>query len=280
MIVFTLKPIFVILPVLLILGIGLGNYTNLAYAQTNLPTIKITSHISGQEVPIGPLTINGISSDNSANQCYVFVLWNDLKPYHKVNPTGNDVNDYSNWTFTFDSKYHEIVEGENKITSKIECVKPILGTKWYSINVTGIQNDPFMITLPSGSNDSPELGDSFESSYRSESNDSPELGDNPRLFMTVGLDKKEIEQKDKQKIRIQVKDADDKEISEVDINGKITYSSGISETFSGSTKEDGKYQYVWEIPSTDALGDVLLEITASMDGYNSDTDSMTFSIKD
>ncbi|NOJ29242.1 MAG: hypothetical protein DA328_03640 [Nitrososphaeraceae archaeon] len=267
MIVFTLKPIFVILPVLLILGIGLGNYTNLAYAQTNLPTIKITSHISGQEVPIGPLTINGISSDNSANQCYVFVLWNDLKPYHKVNPTGNDVNDYSNWTFTFDSKYHEIVEGENKITSKIECVKPILGTKWYSINVTGIQNDPFMITLPSGSNDSPELGDSFESSYRSESNDSPELGDNPRLFMTVGLDKKEIEQKDKQKIRIQVKDADDKEISEVDINGKITYSSGISETFS-------------EIPSTDALGDVLLEITASMDGYNSDTDSMTFSIKD
>jgi len=102
-------------------------------------SVKITSPPEGKLVSTGELTISGISSDTQAKNCIVFVDWNDLKPFQPVRPAGpGGIEDYSEWIFKYDSSYHEIIEGENPLTSKITCIdgnKPL--TKWNSINVTG-----------------------------------------------------------------------------------------------------------------------------------------------
>ncbi|MDF2737382.1 MAG: hypothetical protein K0S93_1239, partial [Nitrososphaeraceae archaeon] len=112
-------------------------------------SIKITSPSEGKKVPIGDLTISGISSDTQAKKCVVFVDWNDLKPFQPVRAAGpGGIDDFSEWIFTYDSKYHEIIEGENELTSKITCLvdnKPL--TKWNSLNVTGYNPDSRSLSI-------------------------------------------------------------------------------------------------------------------------------------
>ncbi len=123
-------------------------------------SIKIESPLSNQQVPVGELTISGSSSDNSTAQCQVYVDWNNLKPYQLATPTGsNGSADFSNWTFTYSSKYHLIQTGLNDLTSKITCLVPPAGptvTKWYSINVTGTtssnQSSNVQLPLPTANN--------------------------------------------------------------------------------------------------------------------------------
>ncbi|MDQ3868759.1 MAG: hypothetical protein M3250_04275, partial [Thermoproteota archaeon] len=102
--------------------------------------IKITSPTTGQQVPIGQLTISGISTDNPTTDCTVYADWNNLKPFQKAIATGpGGVNDYSTWTFTFTDKYHLITNGTNELTSKLSCISnPTNLTKWYSVNVIGL----------------------------------------------------------------------------------------------------------------------------------------------
>jgi hypothetical protein len=108
--------------------------------------VKITSPARGQQVPVGSLTISGTSKDNTnSNDCTVYAIWDHLKPYQKVEPTGlGGSDDYSNWAFTYTSAYHLITNGTNQLTAKISCLASSSSsasnvTKWYSINVTGVQ---------------------------------------------------------------------------------------------------------------------------------------------
>ena len=114
--------------------------------------VKITSPARGQQVPVGSLTISGISKVTvNSNDCTVYAIWDHLKPYQKVKPTGlGGTDDYSNWAFTYTSAYHLITNGTNQLTAKISCLASpsssttTVGsssnlTKWYSINVTGVQ---------------------------------------------------------------------------------------------------------------------------------------------
>ena len=116
-------------------------YTTIEYDSVYGISIKIDSPVSNQQVPVGELTITGISSDNSSAQCQVYVDWNNLKPYQLATPTGsNGTSDFSTWSYTYSSKYHLIQTGLNDLTSKITCLVPPGGptvTKWYSVNVTG-----------------------------------------------------------------------------------------------------------------------------------------------
>jgi hypothetical protein len=116
-------------------------FTSIEYDSVYGISIKIDSPVSSQQVPVGELTINGTSSDNSSAQCQVYVDWNNLKPYQLATPTGsNGTNDFSTWSYTYSSKYHLIQTGLNDLTSKITCLVPPGGptvTKWYSVNVTG-----------------------------------------------------------------------------------------------------------------------------------------------
>ena len=110
-----------------------------------MPTIKITSHISGQQVKTGPLTISGTSSDTSATNCQVYADWNDNLPFGKAVATGlGGPDDYSKWTFTYGNDYHPIKNGTNNLTSKISCdVGSTPLTKWSSINLVGVNSsDP------------------------------------------------------------------------------------------------------------------------------------------
>jgi hypothetical protein len=121
------------------------------FAQTGMPGpvskvgIKITFPKTNSTVPVGPLVVNGTSTDTSQTDCQVHIDWNDLKPMQNVTAAGiNGTNDYSKWTFTFSQNYHLIVEGTNELTSKIVCLDDSLEnitTKFYSINVTGINTN-------------------------------------------------------------------------------------------------------------------------------------------
>ncbi|MDF2769916.1 MAG: hypothetical protein K0S91_2751, partial [Nitrososphaeraceae archaeon] len=49
------------------------------YAQTpNLLGLRISSHTTGQQVPVGQLTISGTSTDNPTTDCQVSVDVNDI----------------------------------------------------------------------------------------------------------------------------------------------------------------------------------------------------------
>jgi len=116
--------------------------------QQRLPpviSIKITSPVANQ-VPVGELTISGISTDNATSDCTVYTDWNNTKPFQKAVATGpGGADDYSTWTFTYTDKYHLITNGTNNLTSKLSCVNDGNSgiaaaniTKSYSINVIGV----------------------------------------------------------------------------------------------------------------------------------------------
>ena len=123
------------------------------------PGIKITSHTTGQQVPVGKLTISGISTDNATTNCQVYVDWNDLKPFQNASANGSSgMDDYSNWIFTYTDDYHLITKGINELTSKISCfdipgdATTANATKYYTVNVTGISTEDNIITPSSESN--------------------------------------------------------------------------------------------------------------------------------
>ena len=102
--------------------------------------IKINTPADSANIPTGDLTIYGTSSDNDMTDCQVFADWNDLKPMQNVTANGPKGNsDYSKWSFTYTSSYHDIVEGPNELTSKIICYDQDQNatSKFYSINITG-----------------------------------------------------------------------------------------------------------------------------------------------
>src|SRR5215216_6982791 len=109
-------------------------------------SIKITSPTTGQQVPVGELTISGTSTDNATSDCTVYADWNNTKPFQTATATGpGRVNGYSRWTFTYTDDYHLITNGTNDLTSKLSCVgdESNVGTtanltKFYSVNVIGV----------------------------------------------------------------------------------------------------------------------------------------------
>ncbi|HKG30422.1 MAG TPA: hypothetical protein VKA91_04065 [Nitrososphaeraceae archaeon] len=103
-------------------------------------SVKITSPITGQQVPAGELTISGRSTDNPTTDCTVYADWNNTKPFQKAIATGpGGVNDYSSWNYTYTNNYHLITNGTNNLTSKLTCITdPINLTKWNSVNAIGI----------------------------------------------------------------------------------------------------------------------------------------------
>jgi hypothetical protein len=106
--------------------------------------IKITSPNTGQQVPVGELTISGISTYNATTDCTVHADWNNTKPLQIAVATGaGGVNDYSTWNFTYSDDYHLITNGTNNLTSKLSCVDDSTGgttnlTQFYSVNVIGV----------------------------------------------------------------------------------------------------------------------------------------------
>jgi hypothetical protein len=168
-----------------------GNYTSYAQgqslqyrdnqAQQTSPSIepalsvKITSPSNGQNVSTGQLTISGTSSDTNMRECEVYADWNDRKPFQRVVAAGSEGNgDYSRWNYTYATDYHEIVNGTNELTSKISCLaSPTNLTKWYSVNVTGVEG-----LISSGN-------DSSKSSNQDQANNIPNLNNDSSPISTI-----------------------------------------------------------------------------------------------
>src|SRR5919106_4590100 len=122
---------------------------NFAFDRVN---VNITSPKSGQQVPVGNLTIAGHSSDNPANDCIVYTNWNGQNPLQIAKALGpGGVNDYSTWSFTYTPAYHAIINGTNELTAQISCLDDDTNnnnnktnntatylTNYYRVNVTGI----------------------------------------------------------------------------------------------------------------------------------------------
>ena len=131
------------------------------YAQTpNLVGIRITSHTTGQQVPVGQLTISGTSTDNPTTDCQVSVDVNDVKPLQNATATGpGGVNDYSTWQFTYTEDYQLIQEGVNELTSKLSCLSnPTNIARYYSVNVIGVvANNQTLQPIQTANNTAPLL---------------------------------------------------------------------------------------------------------------------------
>jgi len=133
--------------VILLLDYAFQAYYSILHVQAQLQQqqsspiigIKITSPVADQQLPVGELTISGISTDNSTADCTVYADWNNLKPFQTAVATGpGGVNDYSTWNFTYTPQYHIITNGTNELTAKLSCISnPTNLTKWNSVNVTG-----------------------------------------------------------------------------------------------------------------------------------------------
>ncbi len=121
--------------------IWISSVSALPQQQTSLG-VKITDPAKGQQVVIGKnLTLSGTSSYNATSNCRVFVIVDGVRPYQKTIPTGQaGGNDYSKWKYTFTPAYAGTIrEGINRITAKLFCqVNPVSLTKFYSVNVTGM----------------------------------------------------------------------------------------------------------------------------------------------
>jgi len=121
--------------------IWISSISALPQQQTSLG-VKITNPARGQQVVIGRnLTLSGTASYNATSSCGVFVIVDGIRPYQKTTPVGQTGgNDYSKWKYTFTPAYAGIIrEGINRITAKLLCqANPVNLTKFYSINVTGM----------------------------------------------------------------------------------------------------------------------------------------------
>ena len=124
----------------LVVSVAAGINSVFAQQTTDEAGVTITSPKQGQEVPVGQLTVSGISTDNPTTDCQISVDVNDIKPLQNATATGpGGVNDYSTWSFTYTDAYQLIKEGVNELTSKLTCISnPPNMTKYYSVNVTGI----------------------------------------------------------------------------------------------------------------------------------------------
>lgn len=121
-----------------------SNITTTSQGNTTAPApfvahgVRITSPAKGQQVPIGTLTVTGISKDNPAINCHVFVIVNSVKPYQNAAAAGpGGASDYSKWNFMVTSKYTPIKEGVNRITAKFSCSSNPDVASFYSVNATG-----------------------------------------------------------------------------------------------------------------------------------------------
>ena len=117
--------------------------SNTIYAESQDIGVKITSPTTGQEIPVGELTIFGISTDNSTTDCQGHVDVDDTKPFQKATATGPMIkDDYSTWIFTYTQDYRLIEEGENELTAKISCLYgPVNLSKYHTVNIIGVNKE-------------------------------------------------------------------------------------------------------------------------------------------
>jgi hypothetical protein len=206
-------------------------------------SIKIDSPISSQNASIGKeLIVSGHSSDNSARNCSVSLIINDIRPYQNAIARGTGgINNFSQWEFSLRNDYTQIIEGENKITAKLLCTSA--PTRWNSVFINGI---------PGYSNE--EILSPVQSGERSEiptTNLSDVKGidtNNKTLHVSITPQKNPVARGDAQNATIAVTDSASRAVSNAEIGGKLIYpGNNYEKRFKGKTDLQGKFVYSWTI---------------------------------
>jgi hypothetical protein len=272
--------------------------------QTQIESINIDNPISSQNASMGKeLIISGHSSDNSAKNCSVSLIVNDVRPYQNAVAKGTGgINDFSRWEFSLRDDYTQIMEGKNKITAKLLCVSA--PTRWYSVVVNGVPNNNVSETLPpvessqqsnvsetlppvesSQQSNVSETLPPVESSQQSNvsepsSSDIKKVDTNDsQLVVTILPQKDPVARGDTQNTTITVTDSNNRAIANAQIDGKLIYpGDNFEKEFKGITDYQGKFVYSWTVGKKGDVGPLVIDVEVSSEGYPSTSANNSFEI--
>jgi hypothetical protein len=290
--------------VLVIIFVYPGNHLSFSQNSTvpssPIPTetIKIVKPITTQNVSSrDELTISGQSSDNNLKNCSVSVIVNNVKPYQNAVAKGaSGPTDFSEWEFVLHNNYTQIIEGENKITSKLLCASAF--PRWYSVFVNGVPNssneDVFSPVQSEEQQNIPTTNlsetneiDGMQSEEQqnipttnlSETNEID--GNNNELLVSIFPLKNPVERGDTQNATITVTDSGSRAVANAEIDGKLIYpGDNYEKDFSGITDSQGKFVYSWIIGEKGDVGALSIEVEVSSQGYPPSSGTGSFDIVD
>ena len=252
------------------------NSTELSLSPIPSETIKIVKPITTQNVSTGEeLIISGLSSDNTLKNCSVSVIVNDVRPYQIAVAKGTGgINDFSRWEFVWRTNYTQIIEGENKITSKLLCTSA--PPRWYSVFVNGVPNySNEEMSSPVQS----EEQQNIPTANLSVTNDTG--GNNNELLVSIFPLKDPVARGDSQNTTITVTDSASRAVANAEIDGKLIYpGDNFEKQFSGITDSQGKFVYSWTIGENGDVGPLSIEVEVSSQGYPPSSATGSFDIVD
>jgi hypothetical protein len=296
------------------------NSTQLPTSAIPTETINIVKPIATQNVSIGnELKISGQSSDNNLKNCSVSVIVNNLKPYQNAVAKGpGGSNDFSQWEFVLSNNYTHVINGENKITSKLLC--PTEPTRWFSVVVNGVSGDSIQqefspvqenvqqntpVTNSSASNDlSPAQEnvqqntpvtnssntDYIDTTKSTGTNDIDTTkstvtnnidSNNNGMLVSISVEKNIVGRGDRQNSIITVTDSGSLGIANAKIDGKLIYpGNNYEKQFNGITDSQGKFVYSWIIGKKGDVGPLSMEVEVSSQGYPPSSATSSFEIVD
>lgn len=274
-------------------------------------TIKIVDPITTQNVSTGQeLTISGTSSDTNLKNCSVSVIVNNLRPYQPAIAKGSDdINDYSQWEFVLEANYAQIVEGENKITAKLDCSSA--SPRWYSVFVNGVpnvSNDEVLTTvspqaeqdtLPSNLSTTDDIEENNEaltttvpseeeqttnvpSSDLSITDDSTSDNNNDgALLVSIVPQNDPVSRGDSQTVTITVTDSASAAVANAEIDGNLIYpGDNFEKEFSGTTDSQGEFVYSWTIGENGDAGPLTVQVEVSSQEHPPTSATISFDVED
>jgi hypothetical protein len=263
-------------------------------------TIKIVKPVTTQNVSSqDELTISGQSSDNNLKNCSVSVIVNDVKPYQNAIAKGSGgPTDFSEWEFVLHNNYTQIIDGENKITSKLLCTSA--SPRWYSVFVNGVPNssnenvfspvqseEQQQQNIPTTNLSETNEIDGIQSEEQqniptTNLSDTNEIdGNNNELLVSIFPLKNPVERGDTQNATITVTDSGSRAVANAEIDGKLIYpGDNYEKDFSGITDSQGKFVYSWIIGEKGDVGALSIEVEVSSQGYPPSSATGSFDIVD
>ncbi|HEX7818466.1 MAG TPA: hypothetical protein VF419_03725 [Nitrososphaeraceae archaeon] len=270
------------------------NSSELSLSPIPSETIRILNPITTQNVSTGQeLIITGVSSDDTLKNCGVSVIVNDVRPYQTAFPKGTDgINDYSQWEFVLRTNYTQIIEGENKITSKLQCTSA--PPRWYSVLVNGVpnySNEEMLSPVPTEEQQNipttnlSETSD-IEGTQTEEQQNIPTTnlsetsdGNNNQLLVSITLLKNPVARGDPQNTTITVTDSASRPVANAEIDGNLIYpGDNYEKEFSGITNPQGKFVYSWIIGENGDVGPLSILVEVASQGYPSASATSSFEI--
>jgi len=296
------------------------NSTQLPTSAIPTETINIVKPVATQNVSIGDeLKISGQSSDNNLKNCSVSVIVNNLKPYQNAVAKGpGGSNDFSQWEFVLSNNYTHVINGENKITSKLLC--PTELTRWFSVVVNGVSGDSIQqefspvqdkvqqstpVTNSSASNDlSPAQENVKQSTPVTNSSNTDYIdttkstgtndidttkstvtnnidSNNNGMLVSISVEKNPVGRGDRQNSIITVTDSSSLGIANAKIDGKLIYpGNNYEKKFNGITDSQGKFVYSWIIGKKGDVGPLSMEVEVFSQGFPPSSATSSFEIVD